>query len=109
MPSFFKNETFKEEIKKFIETENACLMQVLLKNPVGLIKYHANFMVTKINIMNIKLHGEYELKKQYLERCEEIFRKENDSLLIDDVSKPFGPNDASEDLNQDDIKKSNRL
>ncbi|HCE59640.1 MAG TPA: hypothetical protein DEQ74_02305 [Wolbachia sp.] len=96
MPSFFDNETFEREVEEFISTGNASLIQVLVHNSIGLTKYYLSFMVTKINIMNIRLYGEYELKIQCLERYKEIFHKEMRSLrneedeeLINSIDRSF--------------------
>ncbi|WP_265026342.1 hypothetical protein ACJZL1_00560 [Wolbachia endosymbiont of Rhagoletis indifferens] len=81
MPSFF-DKSFEEQVESIIRTEDLKLLQAFIgiRNPIGLLQYYSSFIITKINIMNTRLHGEYKVQ----ERC---LKQYKDNMIMEDIEE----------------------
>ncbi|UVW83967.1 hypothetical protein [Wolbachia endosymbiont of Aedes albopictus] len=105
MPDFF-DKPFEEQVESIIRTGDLKLLQAFIgiRNPIGLLQYYSNFITTKINIMNTRLHGEYKVQERCLKQYKDNMIREDEeqsralcisdntnsnlhSKLVSDISK----------------------
>ncbi|GFR08350.1 uncharacterized protein TNCT_112881 [Trichonephila clavata] len=81
MPSFF-DKSFKEQVESIIRTGDLKLLQAFIgiRNPIGLLQYYSSFIITKINIMDARLHGEYKVQ----ERC---LKQYKNNMIMEDIEE----------------------